>query len=220
MRAMARRYQKFAILSTPATLLNAIGYYAPLLLVVALYGARTGGLFAFGQRLIEAPLTLLTFSIAQVFVAEAAVLVRKDPRELRALFSRTVRRLILLGAPAVLVIVAAALLFTGLVFGSRWEEAGVYVAILAPFFLFQLATSPLGGTLDVLERQDLHLIREIVRVSITTGAVVVASVLNLGATDAVAVLSVAGSFAYIIYGLISWYAIVKATEPRPKSSPS
>ncbi|MEO9119803.1 MAG: oligosaccharide flippase family protein [Solirubrobacteraceae bacterium] len=211
-RAVAHRYRKFAILSSPAALLNAIGYYSPLLLVVALYGARTGGLFALGQRLIQAPVVLLTMSISQVFVAEAAVLAREDPPALRALFSRTIRRLAMLGTPVVLVLAVAAPLLTGPVFGSRWEQAGIYVTILAPFFLCQLAASPLGGTLDVLERQDLHLIREIARVTITSGAVVAASALNLSAEQAIAVLSAAGSVAYILYGLISWYAIVQAGD--------
>ena len=215
-RAAARRYQDFALLSSPAALLNAIGYYAPLLLLVALYGARTGGLFAFGQRLILAPLALLTLSIAQVFVAEAAILARDDSAGLRPLFARTMRRLLTLGAPIVLVLAVAAPLLTGPVFGSRWEPAGVYVTILAPFYLFQLATSPLGGTLDVLERQDLHLIREVARVTITCGAVVAAAALHFSAIQAVAVLSVAGSIAYILYGLISWYAIVRADDPDPR----
>jgi O-antigen/teichoic acid export membrane protein len=212
-RAVARRYRNFAILSSPAALLNSIGYYSPLLLMVALYGAKTGGLFAFGQRLIQAPVVLLTTSISQVFVAEAAVLARDDPSALRSLFSTTVRRLAMIGTPLVLALAVAAPLLTGPVFGSRWEQAGLYVAILAPFFLFQLAASPLGGTLDVLERQDLHLIREILRVTITGGSVVAASALSLSAVQAVAVLSAAGSVAYILYGLISWYAIVRAGNP-------
>lgn len=210
--AAGRRYRRFAILSTPAALLNSIGFYAPLLLIAALFGARTGGLFAFGQRLIQAPVALLTMSIAQVFVAEAAVLARDDPRELRALFSRTVRRLAMLGTPVVLALAVAAPLLSSPVFGRRWEQAGVYVAILAPFYLCQLAASPLGGTLDVLERQDLHLIRELLRVTITCGAIVLASALSLSAVDAVAVFSASGSVAYVVYGLISWYAIVQAGD--------
>lgn len=212
-RAAAYRYRTFAILSSPAALLNSIGLYAPLLLVVALYGPRTGGLFALGLRLIETPLVLLTTSVAQVFTSEAAILARDDPTGLRVLFARTMRRLIMIGLPAVLAIAVGALLLTGPVFGIRWKQAGVYVAIMAPFYLFQLATSPLGGTLDVLERQDLHLIREVVRVAITCGAVVAASALHLPSVQAIALLSLAGTTAYGLYGLISWHAITQAGDP-------
>jgi lipopolysaccharide exporter len=214
MRAAASRYRSFAILSSPAALLNDIGLQAPLLLVVALYGATTGGLFALAQRLIQAPLWLITTAIAQVFLAEAAVRAREDPASLRILFSRTLRRLAAIGAPIVIVLAIAAPLLVGVVFGSRWEQAGIYVAILAPFYLLQLATSPLGGTLDVLERQDLHLIREIVRVALITGAVVASSLLALSATQAIAVLSAAGSLAYVLYGLLSWRAISHPRVPR------
>jgi O-antigen/teichoic acid export membrane protein len=214
-RSAAWRYRSFAVLSSPAALLNEIGLQAPLLLVVALYGATTGGLFALAQRLVQAPLWLLTTAIAQVFVAEAAVRAREDPASLRPLFSRTLRRLMKIGGPMVIVLAIAAPLLVGPVFGSRWEDAGVYVAILAPFYLLQLATSPLGGTLDVLERQDLHLIREIVRVLLISGAMVASSLFSLSSTEAIAALSGAGSLAYVLYGLISWYAITRGPRVRP-----
>ena len=217
-RDVARRYRRFAILSTPAALLNVLGLEAPLLLVVALFGATTGGYLALSQRLIQAPLWLVTTAISQVFVAEAAIRVREDPRSLRPLFRRTLTRLLAIGAPIVIGLAVAAPFLVGPVFGAQWERAGLYVTILAPFYLLQLATSPLGGTLDVLERQDLHMLREVVRVVLIFGAVVVASALHLSDTAAIAVLSAAGTLAYVVYGLLSWYAITQA-EQRARAVP-
>jgi lipopolysaccharide exporter len=125
----------------------------------------------------------------------------------------------LIGTPIALALALAAPLVTPIVFGQRWQQAGVYVAILAPFFLFQLATSPLGGTLDVLERQDLHLIRELVRVSITSGAIVLADLAHFTATQAIALFSFCGCIGYVLHGLISWIAIAHAgtSGRRPRS---
>jgi len=57
--------------------------------------------------------------------------------------------------PFVLIALLAPIL-AGLVFGDAWRETGFFVAVLAPMFYLQLVTSPTGGTLDVLERQDMH----------------------------------------------------------------
>lgn len=213
MRAVAWRYRSFAVLSSPAAVLNELGLQAPLLLILALYGATTGGLFALAQRLIQAPVWLVSTAIAQVFVAEAAARVREDPGSLRKLFVRTLRRLTAIGAPIVIILAIAAPLTVGLVFGSRWERAGIFVSILSPFYMLQLVTSPLGGTLDVLERQDLHLIREILRVVLICGAVVLSSELSLSSTQAIAILSGAGSLAYVSYGLLSWRALNHSRSP-------
>jgi hypothetical protein len=75
-------------------------------------------------------------------------------------------------------------------------------------YLLTLVTSPTGATLDVLERQDLHLARELLRLVLVGGAVLIAAAAHLTPAGAVAVLSGAGCAVYCLYGLISWYAIV------------
>jgi hypothetical protein len=71
----------------------------------------------------------------------------------------------------------------------------------------QLLSSPLGGILAILERQDLALVREIVRILLLTIAIGAAQALALSATWAVILLSAAGTLAYVLYGLISWHAL-------------
>ncbi len=52
---------------------------------------------------------------------------------------------------------------------------GLFATILAPMFYVQLITNPTHGTLIVLERQDLHLQREIARLLFLGGTVAVRS---------------------------------------------
>ena len=206
-RASAVRYRRFPLIGSWSTLINSIGFEAPLLLVVAFYGSSVGGLFAFAQRLIGAPVALVVLAVGQVFMAEAAVRSRDATGDLEELFRTTVKRLALVAAPLMLSIAVAATLLVGPVFGSEWEEAGTYITILTPLYTMQLLTSPLAGTLAILERQDLALVREIVRILLLTIAIVIAQELSLSPTWAVALLSAAGSFAYVLYGLISWHAL-------------
>ncbi len=68
LRWAARRYRRFPLIGSWPSLINSIGFEAPLLLIVAFYGAHTGGLFAFAQRLIGAPVALFVLAVSQVFV--------------------------------------------------------------------------------------------------------------------------------------------------------
>jgi hypothetical protein len=75
---------------------------------------------------------------------------------------------------------------------------------------FYMIASPTSGTLDVLERQDLHLMREIARLVILACATVTMIVAALPASAAVLLLAVAGATTYMLYWLVSLLAIVRA----------
>jgi O-antigen/teichoic acid export membrane protein len=207
---VARRYRRFPILSAPSALLNAFGLQLPLLLFVALYGAEEGGLFALAVRVIGFPVVLVALAVGHTYHADAAQAVRENPLDVRDVFLRTTKTLALIASvPTVLAIVLSPLLF-GMIFGDEWAEAGLYVSILAPMYYLLSIFSPTGSTLDVLERQELHLAREIFRILLMGGAVVAAASADLPAMPTVVAISVAGCVAYVCYGAISWRAIVSA----------
>jgi O-antigen/teichoic acid export membrane protein len=215
-RAAAARYRRFPIFSSWSALLGQLGLRAPFLLLVAFYGTEVGGQYALAERLCYLPLTLVAGSVGQVFIGEGARLAREDPGELRHLFRRTTWSLARVAiAPAFLVAIAAPFL-TGIVFGQRWQEAGLYVAVLVPMFYVAFVITSTGDVLYVLERQGLHLVREILRISLLGGTVLVAGLIHLPPLGAVAALNIAGCVTYVLYGLISWRAIGKY---RPHAHP-
>jgi O-antigen/teichoic acid export membrane protein len=217
--AAASRYRRFPLFTSPSILLNTLGLEAAVLVVVALYGTDVGGHFALAQRVIQLPVTVVGVAIAQVYFAEAAQVARERPSDLRRLFWRTTRALMAVAiAPAVLGGLAAPFLF-GPVFGDAWHEAGQFVAILAPMYFLIFVTSPTGATLDILERQDLRLVREIVRLVLIAGVILLALNLHLTALAAVAAVSVAGCLTYLFFGFLSWRAIVAHQERGHTTSP-
>jgi O-antigen/teichoic acid export membrane protein len=215
----AKRYRRFPLLSSGSALLNTLGLQAPTLLLIALYGTQVGGFLYLAQRVAALPITLLARSVGQVYFSEAARLTREDPPQLRSLFLRTTISLGRTGiGPTVLLMIASPLLFAP-VFGEAWRDAGFFAAFLAPMYLLTLVTSPTGATLDVLERQDLHLARELLRLVLVGGAVLTAAAAHLSPLAAVAVLSGAGCATYCMYGLISWYAIVSQAGRLGRQAP-
>jgi O-antigen/teichoic acid export membrane protein len=218
-RYAAVRYRRFPLLSTGSAVLNSLGEQAPLLLLVAIFGAAVGGQYALAVRVGALPITLIAAAVSQVFVAETARMAREEPGSLRVMFGRTTRTLALVAAGPFLALAILAPLLSSLVFGDAWHDAGLYIAIFAPMFYIQLVTSPTGGTLDVLERQDLHLVREILRLLFVGGAAVTSVAADLEPLQAVALFSVAGCLTYTAYGLASWRAITSHGARTPSAPP-
>ncbi len=196
-----------------------MGQRAPVLLVVALFGTIAGGQYALAERLCYLPVTLVAGAVGQVYIAESALLARENPDGLAGLFRRTTLSLAKIAILPALAVAIGAPLFFGLVFGDRWTVAGQFVAILVPMFYVAFVATATGDVLYVLERQGLHLIREILRFGFLAGSIALAWALGLSALGAVAMLSASGAIAYVLYGIISWRAIA-TYQPRhgPKSS--
>ena len=220
-RAAASRYRRFAFLSTPSALLDMIAIQAPVFILLALFGPSTAGLYGLASRIGSVPNALAAASVGPMFLEESARQQRDDPALLGTTFLVALRRLALLGlGPTLLIVVVAPFAF-GLVFGSAWAEAGLYAAILAPMQYMQMITSPLSGILTVLERQDLHLVRECVSIVVLGGVVVLAVVAHLDSLQVVAALSAAGTLNAVIYLGVMWLAISRAraaSTPRAMAS--
>lgn len=210
----AGRYRRFPIFSSGSALLNSVGEQAPLLLLVGIFGTTVGGQYALAQRVSALPVSLVAAAVAQVFVAETARLAREEPSALRGMFGRTTRTLALIAIGPFALLALLAPILAGVVFGDAWRDAGFFVAILVPMFYLQLLTSPTGGTLDVLERQDLHLVREILRLVFVGGAAILAAVADVSPLVAVGLFSLAGCLTYTTYGLASWRAITSHAASR------
>jgi O-antigen/teichoic acid export membrane protein len=218
--AAARRYRRFPLLSSPSALLNTLGLQLPLLTMVAFYGAQAGGHFALADRVCSIPLTLVAGAVGQVYLGEAARNAHEEPQAIHGLFLRTTRTLARTAAGPAILLAILAPLFAGLVFGAVWAETGLFVTILAPMYFVAFVFTATGNTLYVLERLDLQLVREALRVGLLGGAVPLASALGLDQIGAVALLSAAGCLTYLLYGLISWRAIGAAPGRHPATTSS
>jgi O-antigen/teichoic acid export membrane protein len=217
-RAAAIRYRRFPIFSSWSALIGQLGLRSPLLLLVVFYGTDVGGQYALAERLCYLPLTLVASSVGQVFISEGARLVREQPGELHGLFRRTTWNLARVGLGPAIILAVAAPFLTGPVFGEEWQQAGLFVAIMVPMFYFSFVLTSTGDVLYVVERQGLHLMREILRITLLGGSVLVAGAMRLSPASTVAALSAAGCLMYLLYGAISWWAIT-TYRPHPQLAP-
>jgi O-antigen/teichoic acid export membrane protein len=134
------------------------------------------------------------------------------------LFRGTVRRMFLLGLPLMLAAMVAGRFLFPLIFGRDWREAGIFVVAIGPMALAQFTAACADSTLVVLERQDLALYRELVRSGLLLSGILVAYLLRWPARPAIFLFGATGTLAYVVYGLITWYAI-RQHRPVRKAAP-
>ncbi|MBE0447462.1 MAG: oligosaccharide flippase family protein [Actinobacteria bacterium] len=203
----ANRYRRFPMITSGSAVLNSLGLQAPVLLLTAFYGPQVVGWFAFAQRVTSMPLNLVGQSLAQVYFGEAAQLAREDPRRLRMRFLGISRRLLLIGAGPVIFLGLAGEQLFSLIFGNQWQEAGLYVQLMAVMFLAQFIATPLSQTFSALERQDLGLAWSAGRLIAVVFSIFLAHWFQLTLSWVIAIYALAMFITYCILFVMSLLAI-------------
>ncbi|MGG1514133.1 oligosaccharide flippase family protein [Paenibacillus oryzisoli] len=209
MKDSAHRYRRFPLLSSWSNILNSIGLYLPNIILAALYGPVIAGLFTMGQRFLGAPITLISLSINQVYMSEFAICLNQNPSKIYSLFKGTVKKALILGIIIIGGVVIFAPMLFHYLFGDAWERSGHFMRIISIMYLSQFIATSVGATLSVMERQDLHLYREVIRIIMILGSLYLARLTNQSADMAVAFLSIAATLGYSLHLSLSWYAVRK-----------
>jgi O-antigen/teichoic acid export membrane protein len=174
MKRVAVTYRKFPQLASVSSLVNVLGLVLAPPLFVFFYGMESAGSLVLAQRVVGAPVLILSGAVSQVYFGEAVRRSREDGGDARGLFLFSARRLALLSA-AVLVggFVFAPWLFP-FVFGGRWEEAGQFAQILSISAAAGLLVSPLSQIVYIAERQAVQLAGDVIRLVLCVSAIVLA----------------------------------------------
>ena len=197
----AKRYYRFPIYYAPAALATTAWLQLPALVLAAFYGPEVAGWYVLGTLVLGVPVSLLGDAVGQVYLGEAAKLLRERPEALHRFFVSTSIRLFALGVvPIGLIGLSGPDLFE-FVFGPSWLEAGLFVQVLAPLYILRFTVAPVSQTLSVLlERQDLFFIVSVVRIVLNIGLLLAAC--WLGAAPAVALAVYSGSMVAMYLGFI------------------
>jgi len=202
LRTVAKRHKKFPIFDIWSILLNAISVQLPPIILGLYFSTTVVGYYSLGHRLVSLPVLLLGSSISQVFFPTAA----KEYNEtgtLSNIVGNVFRRLVQIGIfPMVALGFLGATLFSSL-FGQKWIEAGVYVQILAVWFLLMFISSPLGTVFFILNRQGTRLILNIFIILGRTASLVIGATIfsprgTLGLFVAFSVFAVIGFLVLIL----------------------
>ena len=150
--ATMRRYVRFPLFTTWASVLTMAGSQLPVLILSRSFSLEVAGWYALTSRVLGTPSSLVGQALGQAFLGHAARL-KHQKGELRAMTESTAGWVFLIALPVFLFIGLEGKQLFAAVFGARWAPAGVYAQILAPLFCLWMVASPLNHLLTIREWQ-------------------------------------------------------------------
>jgi O-antigen/teichoic acid export membrane protein len=151
------KHQAFWRFSLPSSLLNSLVGQLPLFMVGLKHGALAAGLFALTQRVLAAPISLIAYSILEVFKRQSV----HDFQTLgncRDVYRHTFKALFLLALGPSLILFQFSPELFAFVFGEAWRPAGAIARVLAPLYFLNFIASPLSYVFFVAGKQKIELV--------------------------------------------------------------
>lgn len=154
--AAAREHRQFPLQSLPGAVLDVVGYSVCIWLLTAAYGSSEAGQYAQVQRIVGAPLMLVSISIGQVMLRQTADFVHQ-PQQMRRFIARVLQWLVLLAVAMLTVIALVGEPALRGLLGSKWRVNTMFVMPIALAVFVRACVSPLSSVLITLRRFDLAL---------------------------------------------------------------
>ena len=202
-----RCYWRYPIFSTSSSALQATANMLPAVLIAMLYGPAMAGLYALAQRVIALPLRLLGETASHVFLGEIRTL---DHAGVIRLFKSTTVLFATLGLIGMLPLLWLAPPLFAFVFGEKWHDAGVIVQLLLPLYFMRFVVTPVSQTLNVLERQDLHLLASVLNALALGVSFAIGWWQALEASVTIGLFSAIASLTFVFYIAVAWQNLRRA----------
>lgn len=198
---VAKRYKEYPLLSMPTALLDTLALAAPVLIISEYYSTTDTGNFSQVQRLISAPLLLLSMAISQVFFKHANEY-RHSGKPLVPLMARTI--LILGAAGATLWLTAAAIgdPLLRLVLGSEWRTDTAFILLAITPIVIRVMVSPVSNIFMVCDRVKLGTVWQVFHFAVAFGVLPIAAK-SMGFDNFLLVIVMSDLLLYSLYGILA-----------------
>lgn len=189
------KYKNFLVYDVWGALLNNLSWMLVPILMNAYYGSNAAGQYSISLRVIQIPASLIGASISQVFLKTGND--RKFEKTLFDYCRSTAKKLLLFSVP-----IAITLIFFGkplfqVVFGNKWNLAGEYSQILAPWALLWFVSSPLSAVFTICQKQRQFLLISIANLVTRFLSLYVGKLYN---SDLIGI-SIFSATGFIVYGI-------------------
>lgn len=197
----AQRYKKFPLVQSWSQLLLVLGGQLPLLLIGALYGSKVVGVFGLAMGMINMPMDLIGKSVAQVFYAEIVKFGKNNPQKIYKLSVDITKKLLLVSLIPVAVLILLGPWLFSTIFGSEWQDAGLYARYFSLIVLTRFISSPTANIFNVFEKQRLQLFLNISRTILVIFIFYISHLMKYSANEAIILYSII----FPLYSIVSLY---------------
>lgn len=207
LKRLAVEYGDFPLYSATQNLLNALSTGLPVLLLTHFFGIAVAGAYAFGMRLINAPMSLIFTALRQVLFQKAGEMQHQE-RKLSPLFLKSTLGLFGLGLlPAIVLWFWSPQLFAW-VFGRQWRTAGEFARYLVFWLLFAFCNLPAVLFARLIRIQRTLFFFNSILLAVRVLALV-AGGLYLTALQSIALFSLVGGVMNLALILLVGHAVLK-----------
>lgn len=201
----AREFRALPLFTMPAGFVQQASNQVAPLMVVALFGPHTGGLYYMALRLIAAPAGILSAAAWPTFVGSVVSTFETDRNKFVRLYLLYVGCLLALMLPLVLLFPFGGDLFA-LAFGGDWRLSGDYAAWVAIGAAFHLAANA-TSCLPALKMNRLHACWATAHVILVLCAATAALLFAPTPLQTVAIFSIASALSYALLITITTIAV-------------
>lgn len=174
MKSLFARYINFPKIDVPTTALNVGAVQAPNMLLPLFFGPGYAGYFYLTQRVLQAPITLISTSVLDVFKEEASKNYREKGHA-KEIFIKTFKWLVLMaGLPSIILFFFIEDVFI-VAFGSEWVVAGEYARIMLPALVLRFIANPLSFMIYIAEKQIVNLVTMVILFAAVVASFYIAS---------------------------------------------
>lgn len=171
LRDTAIRYRRFPAYTAPAAMISALGTRLPILVLAIYFSLETVGEYGRAVNLLFVPLSFVGVAIGQVFFVRAVQAHRHH--RLYDISATIHERMVMLAIlPAAVMMVGGPGIFAFLL-GEDWRASGEMIRYLAPWIFLTSVSSPLTRLFDVMERQRLELILNLIIFGVLAAALII-----------------------------------------------
>ena len=188
------KFKNFPLVSTWSILLGNSSWFMPVILMSFYFDPMFVGLYAFGFRIFQMPISLIATSVSQIFF-------RQGTLELACgTFSQLVNIRVRLTSALVIMLYLFMLLeaenLFQIIFGDDWSEAGKLIQYLSPWAFLWFVTTTLTPTFSILQKQRVQLLWNVFNFTSRISAVIIAGLIS----DEYLLINLLGILGILIYG--------------------
>ena len=204
---LAKEYHDFPLYSASTNVINSLSLGLPIFLLTHFYGIAVAGAYAFGIRLMQAPMDLVLRALRQVLYQKASE-TYNDGGRLVPLYLKITGGLFAVGfLPSMTLFIWAPQIFSWL-FGAQWHTAGVFARSLILWLLFMFCNLPAVLFSRIIRMQRKMFLYNQFLLIARASALIVGG-LYLQASQTVLLFSLVGAVMNIAFIIIIGFALMR-----------
>ena len=153
---LIKKYKNFLVYDVWGALINNLSWAIVPILMNSFFSANAAGQYSICMKVIHVPSSVIGASILQVFLKTASE--KKYKGTLYPYCKETAKKLMKYTLPIVVLLFLFGKEVFHILFGSKWEVAGIYTQILMPWALVWFISSPLTVVFTICQKQNKFLI--------------------------------------------------------------